>query len=541
MTDAAVPAEAPRAPWDLALMLVVAAGAVLPDLYDVDAFKIAVVAVLAALLLLPRLMLTGPESARAWFGSAGGRLHLLAAALAVPAALHSLAHAGPIDRLLSTVLAATAAMLGLRAAQAGLSLTRAVQGATLLVAVACLMQSLGLLDRLSALDPEHRLEIVGTLANSTRAGALLALGVTAAFAQLAVPDPRESPGRERLAAATLNFGTAALLLTRARGAWLAAALGLAAVAWVSRHALAARLRTWLIPLLVGAALGAFLGDGPHLLAPKVEGRATVLSGGDVTAAVRLSVWRGTLRLVQDHPLAGIGLGRFREAFPPYREPEEAAIPGREGLPTEVDHPHDELLLAFAEGGVPAGLCLLAFALLTLRQAARRASGAAALFGETPEDGGLADRAALGLVVSGTVLALVQNAWTTPGTALPFFAAAGWVWRPTPAQPPSETSRRVARLLLAPLVLGLLALSLPRLGTQVQWYRFFRAADRDGVNLENFELLERAADASPGDVDVQTRLVHFADAIRDAAPQAAGAVEPARERAVARIAELRPAR
>ena len=530
--------EAPPAPWELTLLLVAGAAAILPDLYDADAFKTAFVALLCGVVLLPRLLLVGPDDVRAWFASAGGRLHLLAAALAVPAAALSLQHAGPIDRMLGTVLAATAAMYGLRAATAGRSFTRALQAVTLLVAVVSLLQAVGLLSALTALDSQGRPEIVGTLANSTRAGALLALGVVAAFAQLAAPDAREPYGRERLAAATLNLGLAALLLTRARGAWLAAAAGLLVVAWLSRGTLRARLRTWIVPVIVGVVLAAFLGDGLQLLRPKVEPGDARLSTGDVTADVRLSIWRGTLRLVQDQPLLGVGLGRFREAFPPYRDPDEARIPGREGLTTEVDHPHSEPLLAFAEGGVPAGLCLLAFLLLTLRRGAQRATGGAAAFGEPSADGGLSDRAAFGVLVAGAITGLVQNSWTTPGTALPFFAAAGWVWRPVLAPEATDGGRRLARVALVLLVAGTLVLAVPRARTQALWFRFFRDADENGVNLQNFGWLTQAADSSPGDIDVQTRLVHFATLIGDQVPDVAPMVKPARDRAVLRIAELR---
>ena len=531
-------AEAPRAPWELAVLLLGAGAAVLPDLFDVDAFKTAAVALLVAAVFLPRLLVSGTDDVRAWLQSTGGRLHLLAAALALPLALGALPNAGVTDRLLGTALAVTAAVLGLRAGQAGLSLSRALHAATFTVAVVCLLQSVGLLGGLTELDPQGLPEIVGTLGNSTRAGALLALGVTAAFAQLVTPDAREPHWRERFAAAVLNLGTAALLLTRARGAWLAAVAGLAMVAFLSRDALFARLRAWGLPLAVGIVLAFVLSDGARLLSPKVSHEGPVLSGQDVTARVRLSVWRGTLHLVEDHALLGVGLGRFRQAYPPYREPEEAALPGREGLPTEVDHPHNELLLPFAEGGLLAGACLLGFLVLTLRRAAARVRGMGA-FASPRADGGLSDRVALGLLVAGTVSALVQNAWTTPGTALPFFAAAGWVWRPTSAPHPAGAGVRTAtRVLLAVLILGLLALALPRTRTHVQWWRFYRAAQRDGINLENIETLVDAADASPGDIDIQTRLVKLASDVQHDAPEVADRVDAPLQRALARVQRLR---
>lgn len=533
------PAEAPAAPWELQLLLLAAAAAVLPELFDVDAFKIAAVSLLAAALLLPRLAVLGTDDVRAWFGCAGGRLQLLAAALALPPALSALPHAGVTDRLLMTALAALAAVLGLRAARAGLSLPRALHAATLVVAVACLLQAAGLLGLLTALDPQGFPEVVGTLGNSTRAGALLALGVTAAFAALAAPDAREPRWRERLAAAALNLGTAALLLTRARAGWLAAAAGLAVVAWLSRRELTRTWKACAVPLAVGALLALILGDGARLLAPKLERDTALLSAQDATAGVRLAVWRGTLRMIAAAPLSGHGLGLFRREFAAFREPGEAALPGREGLPTEVDHPHNELLLPCAEGGLPAGLCLLACVALTLARAARRAgataTGAAA-------DGGLSGRAALGLLVAGGVTGMLQNAWTTPGTALPFFAAAGWAWQAGPGPTASGPGARTAtRALLVLLLAGLVLLALPRARTHVQWWRFFRDADAHGVNLDNFARLEDAADASPGDVDIQARLAHVAGEIRAEAPAAAGAVQAPLERAQARLARLRAAR
>jgi O-antigen ligase len=397
----------------------------------------------------------------------------------------------------------------------------------------------GLLGFLTALDPQGFPEVVGTLGNSTRAGAFLALGVTAACASLAAPDAREPRWRERLASAALTLGSAALLLTRARGGWLAAAAGVAAVAWLSRRRLALTWKTCAVPLAVGAVLALVLGDGARLLAPKLERDTALLSAQDATAGVRLAVWRGTLRMVAEAPLAGHGLGLFRREFPAFREPEEAALPGREGLPTEVDHPHNELLLPLAEGGLPAGLCLLAFLALTLARAQRRAAARGA---DEPADGGLSDRVALGLLVAGGLAGMLQNAWTTPGTALPFFAAAGWAWRPVAAPAAASPGARAAtRALLALLVAGLLLLALPRARTHVQWWRFFRDADAHGVNLDNVALLADAADASPGDVDIQARLAHFAEEIQAQAPQVAGAVQAPLDRARARLSRLRPPR
>jgi hypothetical protein len=82
--------------------------------------------------------------------------------------------------------------------------------------------------------------------------------------------------------------------------------------------------------------------------------------------VRLDVMRGTLALARANVVFGVGPGRFRNEYPPFRLEREAKIPTREGFASEVDHPHSEPLRQFAEGGL---FTLIAFAvalLVTLR-------------------------------------------------------------------------------------------------------------------------------------------------------------------------------
>jgi hypothetical protein len=273
-----------------------------------------------------------------------------------------------------------------------------------------------------------------------------------------------------------------------------------------------------------------------LLQSKLDEDSPVLSAGDTTLDVRLAVWRGTLDMVAAQPLLGAGLGRYRERFPPYRDPVEAALPGLAGARTEVDHPHNELLLPFAEGGVPAGLCLAACLGWTLTRAARRARAPRARPG---------DRAALGVLVAGTLAALVQDAWTYPGTALPFFAAAGWVWAPAPvtaaapARPLSPHASRAVLLSGLAAIAVLVVLALPRVRVQWELRRFLLRAQAEDVTPENFPLLVGAADADPGDVDAQRILQTYGALLRDHHPRADSGVTAAVERARQRLQGLAP--
>ncbi len=534
--------------WELPLLLLAAAALALPDVFDLSALKGGALAALAAVLIVPRLLLVDRGVFGALPSLPGALPWLLSLGWAAVGSLDMLGAAAVADRLIVVGLALLAALLGARAARRDEPALRdGVLAATLVTALVAILQALGIERRLTAGEPE----VVALMGNSMRAGALLAVGVAASFATLLRPDPRMPAWRVRLAAAALNFGTAALLLTRARGGWLAAACAMAVVAIASRESLVPRLRVWGVPLLVGLALGAVLGDGTQLLRPKVGTQQTLFSASDPTLNVRLAVWGATLDMTQAAPFTGAGLGRYRERFPPWRRAEEAALPGLHGARTEVDHPHNEWLLAAAEGGWPAAALLAAAVLLALRSAWRGARGAALVdhaatrdhdAPTAPPDAGQAAHIALAVLVAGTVAALVQDAFTSPGNALPFFAAAGWAWArargdgaAADAALPQRTGLALGTLLAALLFIA----AWPRLQCQLGLRSFYLAADAGGLTPASFALLREAADADPGDLDAQRLLVEFGSLALQASPEALPDVTAAVETARARIARLAP--
>lgn len=94
--------------------------------------------------------------------------------------------------------------------------------------------------------------------------------------------------------------------------------------------------------------------------------------------VRLRVWRATLDLVLENPLLGVGPGQFAVRFPAHRDAEERELSTwgyRVENTTEVEHPHNDWLLPWAEGGVVAGLCWWAFLAGVLIAALRTLRGA----------------------------------------------------------------------------------------------------------------------------------------------------------------------
>ncbi|MGE9551304.1 Wzy polymerase domain-containing protein [Erwinia amylovora] len=77
-----------------------------------------------------------------------------------------------------------------------------------------------------------------------------------------------------------------------------------------------------------------------------------------SSAERLNMLKGSLRLVSQHPWAGVGLGGFESAFATIRQYPELDIASY-----TVTHPHNELIYVLVEGGPVglAGLLLMAVA------------------------------------------------------------------------------------------------------------------------------------------------------------------------------------
>jgi O-antigen ligase len=134
----------------------------------------------------------------------------------------------------------------------------------------------------------------------------------------------------------------AIVFSTARGAWLGA-LGIAvALAWIAG---ARRARLPLAALGV-AALAAFLLRAD--LRAQV-GNMFALGGAN---APRVEIYRTNLDIIHDHPVLGLGFGRYQSAAKPYY----AKHPGAD----RHSHAHNNYLHVAAEAGL---LGLAAFALL----------------------------------------------------------------------------------------------------------------------------------------------------------------------------------
>jgi O-antigen ligase len=150
-----------------------------------------------------------------------------------------------------------------------------------------------------------------------------------------------------------------VLFTFSRGAYLSLVAGSATVLLFGNPLVLATagggglLAVAAFPTLIPDSIRARMGENP-LMGSFDPGREEPTSGLDRSSALRLVIWRGALRMIADHPLQGVGVGRFTSEIPEYAD-------YRFG-PEDPRDAHNAYLLVAAEMGLPsAALLLLLFA------------------------------------------------------------------------------------------------------------------------------------------------------------------------------------
>jgi O-antigen ligase len=123
---------------------------------------------------------------------------------------------------------------------------------------------------------------------------------------------------------------------------------------------ASRIRRWLVP--VAAAGGGLaliivlvLSLGGSTPLQRIFGQS---ASEDATAGGRLHYWRATLSMVRQHPIVGVGLDAFANAFPQYD-----SLNGT----YRVERAHNDYLQTLAETGLIGSFISLAFFVILFRQ------------------------------------------------------------------------------------------------------------------------------------------------------------------------------
>ncbi|GAB4262009.1 MAG: hypothetical protein Kow00122_18570 [Thermoleophilia bacterium] len=172
-------------------------------------------------------------------------------------------------------------------------------------------------------------------------------------------------GWRRLAAAGLTvLSGVALLVTMSRTGWLAGAAGVAVLTLLVPR------RSLVIGLVVLGIAAVYLVPG-GLSVLITERAAGVGDFSQAEVLSRMDYWRASLRIVEESPVVGVGLGNFPQAYEALNTQGKWYIPGP--IRVSPPHAHNLFLTMLAETGgvgVAAGLALLVAVVSEARRALR---------------------------------------------------------------------------------------------------------------------------------------------------------------------------
>jgi O-antigen ligase len=235
--------------------------------------------------------------------------------------------------------------------------TGALLGSMALVAVLGLLQYAGVLSFLFPAFPAYGQRVYSVFGNQDLFGGYLAIGIPLAVRRTLTRAPFR-PSDLVLVAILL----AGLMISGSRSAWLAMAAGVLVSIphrHVTRPGVAALGGTCALIILMAV-----------WLAPEATYRrvVTTFSPEDQGGRLRLWFWDGTLRMIRDAPIVGMGLGNYAYWSPRYLGDALHAPGGRNLAHNELhtEHAHSEPLQILAETGLVGTCCWVWMLMRALR-------------------------------------------------------------------------------------------------------------------------------------------------------------------------------
>jgi O-antigen ligase len=195
-------------------------------------------------------------------------------------------------------------------------------------------------------------------------------GVLAALSPLLLIEARRRLRWAGFTAAALVLGLL-IGLAGARAAWLSFAGVLVLLLWFALPDLRRRLLALGASALLLLGIGVAAFHASDRFAERIERSAAALRGDtealDHALSFRLPIWRAALSMFAEHPVNGVGVRAFRNAYPQHRGSDERfRFEDAQGEEFGAFHAHQIVLEILSETGLIGLLCWLAGAWLALR-------------------------------------------------------------------------------------------------------------------------------------------------------------------------------
>jgi len=135
----------------------------------------------------------------------------------------------------------------------------------------------------------------------------------------------------------------AFVLAQSRGAWISLAISLVVMAIALMTGGALKKKSVFLVFFLILLVCAFI----FIARPEVYQRLNTITGaetGEASLETRIKIWQGAVRMINDKPLTGTGIGTFAWSFPAYRPP---------GMLVRAYFTHNDYLQVASEMGLPA--------------------------------------------------------------------------------------------------------------------------------------------------------------------------------------------
>jgi O-antigen ligase len=267
-------------------------------------------------------------------------------------------------------------------------------------------------------NPNHLPFISGTFANHNQFAGLLAMCAFIGLGLLFANKRDDLPVSENIARMLILFVPigiiiSALILSLSRGGWISFAVGAILISFII--IVKKRISTgkiFLLIFMIGVLSSTFIivAETNNLIKRASTLTPLLKNPNEISSNSRLSLWKSSTMMIEDHPLTGTGVGTFKYTFPSYRN----------GIFKGAVYAHNGYLHLAAGAGIPALILFVVFSLSIIFE------GLKSMNRGKKEIVSLAMPGLLGVIFIILVHEFVESHFLTAGGGLVFFSVAGMI-------------------------------------------------------------------------------------------------------------------